>query len=308
MLRPWGTFTRLRSAALALRALLLAGCDGDALSEPEPDRTRSAPGPTAAPQLSEPATDVVSEPAASTEVEVGACVSDVGSLAAPPPTVVDCYGPHVAQLVAEEPMPEPYPDDPGTWVLNACSNVAAPYLNLYTDEVLQLTYQHPTADDVAAGLTNYRCYLRALDGELDYPMTAPPGTPNAIPGPFPPPTPQVAVTWPNMWEGMCYNQADAYWPDGTTHWAVPPVDCGEPHDGQVFHVSHLAFLDTYPGDDAIDAEGEATCTTYAEPIQEQLGGAAPPFYWRTPTELQWNHGDKAVVCLFQVDTPVTGTF
>lgn len=93
--------------------------------------------------------------------------------------------------------------------------------------------------------------------------------------------------------GDCLNDADA----ADTVSEVPVVPCAEPHDSEIY-ASVILGGDTFPGTDAVLAEGDDQCGTefdafigipYVESIYD--------FSYYFPTESSWERGDREILCV-----------
>lgn len=100
--------------------------------------------------------------------------------------------------------------------------------------------------------------------------------------------------------GDCFDD-----PDGQTVEEVPAVDCGEPHDNEVFAlVAHPATPDEgFPGRDAVVATAEELC---AGPFEEYVGRSYEEsrlyLFPITPSQETWADGDREIVCaLYEQD-------
>ena len=84
----------------------------------------------------------------------------------------------------------------------------------------------------------------------------------------------------------------------TTVSDVPTVDCGAPHDLEVFYEFDLTGSGDYPGSGSVQQTAEAGC----EPSFETFVGLAYDassldFTEYVPTETSWNSGDRTVTCV-----------
>ena len=91
---------------------------------------------------------------------------------------------------------------------------------------------------------------------------------------------------------------------------VDPVDCSQPHNGEVFGLGELPpTSDPFPGDDAADQQIQETCidlfTSYVgiSPFDSANGDFR---YW-FPSEAGWESGDLRWACALVTDETQTGS-
>ena len=97
-------------------------------------------------------------------------------------------------------------------------------------------------------------------------------------------------------EGQCFQD-----PENELSVAnVEIVDCGEPHDNEIFHIETLeGDDDEFPGDTEIQEIAQEKCT---EEVEDFLGGSPTAidadFSALNPTEQSWSEGgDREIVCI-----------
>jgi hypothetical protein len=91
---------------------------------------------------------------------------------------------------------------------------------------------------------------------------------------------------------------------------VQPIDCSQPHHGEVFGLGELpATSDPFPGDEAADQEIQQICidlfTTYVgiSPFDSTSGDFR---YW-FPSQAGWEANDLRWACALVTDDPLTGS-
>ena len=94
--------------------------------------------------------------------------------------------------------------------------------------------------------------------------------------------------------GTCFDGLAFVEGERATVETVEVVDCGRPHDLEVFHAFEFGRDETYPGEETIVRLAEGGC---AEAFATSLGPAAAleqVAIW--PTQRSWSEGDRAVSC------------
>ncbi|WP_324649407.1 septum formation family protein [Georgenia sp. H159] len=103
--------------------------------------------------------------------------------------------------------------------------------------------------------------------------------------------------------GDCLNQSDL---QGDEVSSAATVDCSEEHDAEIFG-EHVFSGDDFPGQDAVEAESEETCTAEFEKfigvpyLESELF-----FTMLHPSEQSWNDADdRTTLCIVVTDEPMT---
>ena len=92
--------------------------------------------------------------------------------------------------------------------------------------------------------------------------------------------------------GTCFDDPESF--DEVTD--VPVVECGEPHDNEVFTTFDIPG-DEYPGDDAVNNAAENGCLAGFEPyVGLDYASSVYDIGWFTPTQDSWDTGDREVIC------------
>jgi hypothetical protein len=92
--------------------------------------------------------------------------------------------------------------------------------------------------------------------------------------------------------------------------SVPEVDCGEPHDNEVFALIDYTETDTYPGPDQMQQIGRELCIEQFEGyVGLDYNSSELEVFSIYPTEASWGDGDREVICaLYDSDLDkLTGT-
>ncbi|MFJ6695742.1 DUF4190 domain-containing protein [Streptomyces sp. NPDC091272] len=95
--------------------------------------------------------------------------------------------------------------------------------------------------------------------------------------------------------GQCFDTPDGSL-EGTTY-DVSLLDCGKPHDAEVFGTFDLAESRDYPGDERISTVADQKCAT-AEKKYTGGGVADADSYYLMPDARGWRLGDRGVTCVF----------
>jgi hypothetical protein len=108
--------------------------------------------------------------------------------------------------------------------------------------------------------------------------------------------------------GTCLKVPDSL---GDTVTKLPVVDCAVPHTHEIFAVVPDTDSDVFPGDEALNAFAERSCTGQFEPyVGVSLFDSSLLMTWLVPTLGSWNdHQDTNVLCVladFQA-APLTGS-
>lgn len=110
----------------------------------------------------------------------------------------------------------------------------------------------------------------------------------------------------SMEVGQCFDDQEA-----EEISSVPEVDCGEPHDNEVFALVNYTESDVYPGEDALTDIGSDLCI---EQFEAYVGLSYPEsdlaVFPITPTESSWNEQDDTeIICaLYALDlSKLTGS-
>ena len=109
----------------------------------------------------------------------------------------------------------------------------------------------------------------------------------------------------NLEVGTCFDDTDE-----TQVSSVPLVDCGEPHDNEVFAVFDYTEAETFPGAEAMNQAAHELCVAEFEAyvglsyLESELN-----VFPITPTEGSWDDGDREIVCaLYNLDlSKLTGS-
>ncbi len=94
--------------------------------------------------------------------------------------------------------------------------------------------------------------------------------------------------------GDCYNEPDEY--GATTELDV--IDCGEPHDAEVYAIFQLEGNREWPGESTIDAEAQAECEgdVFESYVGTEWDSSKYDKWYYTPDEDLWEDGDYEVIC------------
>jgi hypothetical protein len=86
------------------------------------------------------------------------------------------------------------------------------------------------------------------------------------------------------------------------------VDCAGEHDSEIFLVADLEG-DGYPGDEAVDDGALRLCLeSFAAYVGVDYEESVLDFFYVTPVEPSWEHGDRTVLCaVFDPAGPLTGS-
>lgn len=106
--------------------------------------------------------------------------------------------------------------------------------------------------------------------------------------------------------GDCFNESDT---DSGSVSDVSQLDCGQPHDYEIYDSFDLAG-DVYPGDDEVRELAAEGCTSAFDLfVGIDYAHSAYELNHLTPTEDSWNSGDdREVLCLiYDPDAKVTGS-
>ena len=107
-------------------------------------------------------------------------------------------------------------------------------------------------------------------------------------------------------EGDCFNDETEFSEEVSD---VPIVECGEPHDNEVYRVVEMTDS-SYPGFDATGSRADSLCLEAFETfVGTPYVDSALEISWLIPTEESWGAGDREIVCfLYRLDFPkMTGT-
>lgn len=92
--------------------------------------------------------------------------------------------------------------------------------------------------------------------------------------------------------GDCFNDPDTFGEVSD----VELVDCGDPHDNEVYALFDIA-ADDYPGDAAVQDEAAEGCLAAFEGyVGRDYQSSSLDISALTPTSESWDQGDKEVVC------------
>ncbi len=96
--------------------------------------------------------------------------------------------------------------------------------------------------------------------------------------------------------GTCLNVPDSL---GETVTALPVIDCATPHTHEIFAVVADTGSDVFPGDQALNAFAERSCTGTFEPyVGVSVFDSKLLMTWLVPTLSSWNdHHDDKVLCV-----------
>jgi Septum formation len=107
------------------------------------------------------------------------------------------------------------------------------------------------------------------------------------------------VYWADLQPTMCVRSTDDEAPD------IPVVDCRAEHESEVMALIDLGGGDRYPGDEAIEAQGEVACrAAFADYVGLGYDESRLEldFWWSDTTG--WEDGERTLVCL--VEDPSQG--
>jgi hypothetical protein len=108
--------------------------------------------------------------------------------------------------------------------------------------------------------------------------------------------------------GTCLNVPDSL---GDTVTKLPEIDCAKAHTHEIFAVVPYADSDVFPGDEALNAFAERSCTGEFEPyVGVSVFDSTLLMTWLVPTLSSWNdHDDDKILCVladFQAE-PLIGS-
>lgn len=108
--------------------------------------------------------------------------------------------------------------------------------------------------------------------------------------------------------GTCLDVPDSL---GDTVKKLPVVDCAKKHTHEIYAVVAYDTSDVFPGDEALNAFAERTCTGEFETyVGVSLFDSTLLMTWLVPTLSSWNdHDDDKVLCVLAdfKDTPLVGS-
>jgi hypothetical protein len=96
--------------------------------------------------------------------------------------------------------------------------------------------------------------------------------------------------------GTCLDVPDSL---GDTVTKLPVIDCAKPHTHEIFSVIADSGSDVFPGDQALNAFAERSCTGAFEPyVGVSVFDSTLLMTWLVPTLSSWNdHHDDKVLCV-----------
>ncbi|WP_017610851.1 septum formation family protein [Nocardiopsis xinjiangensis] len=97
--------------------------------------------------------------------------------------------------------------------------------------------------------------------------------------------------------GDCLNEMDSNADETISE--VPKVDCGEPHDFEVFHATDLSGGDTFPGEEeAAGLADEACIDAFEDFVGVEWESSTLEYTTLFPTAEGWeDHDDREALCL-----------
>lgn len=113
------------------------------------------------------------------------------------------------------------------------------------------------------------------------------------------PTATARVSAFDIAVGDCLDDADV----GTATATTQIVPCTGPHDSEAFAESTVSG-DTYPGDDALQAQAQSVCsgTAFARFIGIASADSTLQISYYLPTQDTWAGGDRRITCtVYQMD-------
>lgn len=105
--------------------------------------------------------------------------------------------------------------------------------------------------------------------------------------------------------GDCFNDL----PASEQVTSVGVLDCGAPHDYEVYSEATVTDAEAFPGDEAVGAEADAACLAAFETfVGIPWDSSALDFSYVVPTAESWDTGDRLVSCLvFDPEVQTTGS-
>lgn len=254
--------------------------------------------------------------------DAGACVANFRTGRA---AVIDCDQAHDAEVVATHDLAAAHPSWPGIrQVVETAGSLCHAGPQVVADPGdHDFIVVHPRRRSWEQGDRSALCLVvHDGDGEWIGPSGLVPAAPGSTPTTVATTTtrPEVVPTGttlpPGAREllslaevnrvGMCIYRAPALPGQDDLSRRFFEVDCGQPHQAQMYHRFVLAGApgSPYPGDDAILTEGDAVCTlTFAAYVGIPYEASRLRFTYFYPSVDTWKQGDRSVIC-FLVGTQV----
>ncbi len=104
----------------------------------------------------------------------------------------------------------------------------------------------------------------------------------------------------NLWDGECFSAVDRDFESIVYGVDVEVVDCGTPHQAEVFGNYFIPDADSspYPGVDSLSEIGAEFCAGEFEPyVGATYAESALDYWWYYPGEAQWDDGLGFVMCV-----------
>lgn len=97
--------------------------------------------------------------------------------------------------------------------------------------------------------------------------------------------------------GDCLNEMDSNTDETISE--VPKIDCGEPHDFEVFHTTDLSGGDTFPGEEEVaELADEACLDAFEDFVGVEWESSTLEYTTLFPTAEGWEeHDDREALCM-----------